>query len=247
MRGGRPPGLARAPCSRVRSWRIGWVRMSSSPTEISTVLADDGDLDLAAPELVADPVVGAGEAHVAGRVDLAGHRRRRSRGPRRGRAGSVCPRRWRCGLVGGRVAAGVGGDEHTAVVEVHEAAVADGPRRSHRPATPRPCRLGREADPPVDATRVESRSASASVVSGRRPSELDRRPVRGWRAGTAPTAQTMPMPLMRPVVVVVCDPRVELGLGVGDRVEHLAGRGTRGATSDATARPCRSWSATAAR
>ena len=40
-------------------------------------VADDRDLDLAAPVLGADPVVGAGEAHVARRVDLAGHRRRR--------------------------------------------------------------------------------------------------------------------------------------------------------------------------
>jgi hypothetical protein len=44
-------------------------------------------LDLASTELVADAVAGAGEAHVAGGVDLARDRRRRggrsrSRGPR---------------------------------------------------------------------------------------------------------------------------------------------------------------------
>ncbi len=37
MRRGQPPGLARAPCSRVRSWRTGCERMSSLPIEISTV------------------------------------------------------------------------------------------------------------------------------------------------------------------------------------------------------------------
>jgi hypothetical protein len=39
-------------------------------------VGDDGDLDLAAPVGATDPVVGAGEGHVAGRVDLAGDRRR---------------------------------------------------------------------------------------------------------------------------------------------------------------------------
>jgi hypothetical protein len=38
------------------------------------VIADDGDLDLAASELVANAVVGAGEADVAQRVDLSGDR-----------------------------------------------------------------------------------------------------------------------------------------------------------------------------
>jgi len=42
MRWGRPPGLARAACSRVRSWRTAWERMSSSPTLISTVSVSDG-------------------------------------------------------------------------------------------------------------------------------------------------------------------------------------------------------------
>ena len=36
MRWGRPPGLAKAPCSRERSWRMGWVLMTSPPEEIST-------------------------------------------------------------------------------------------------------------------------------------------------------------------------------------------------------------------
>src|SRR5262249_14756778 len=53
-------------------------------------VADDGDLYLAAPVLVADAVAGGGEAHVAGGVDLAGDRRRRGRRPRRTRfAGAV--------------------------------------------------------------------------------------------------------------------------------------------------------------
>ena len=37
-------------------------------------VADDRELDLAALVRVADPVRGAGEAHSAGTVDLAGHR-----------------------------------------------------------------------------------------------------------------------------------------------------------------------------
>ena len=37
MRCGLPPGLEKAPCSRDRSWRIGWTLMISPPDEISTV------------------------------------------------------------------------------------------------------------------------------------------------------------------------------------------------------------------
>ena len=40
-------------------------------------LADDRDLNLAAPMFGAYPIVGAGEAHIARRVDFAGHRCRR--------------------------------------------------------------------------------------------------------------------------------------------------------------------------
>lgn len=36
-------------------------------------VTDDRDLHLAAPVLAADAVAGGGEAHVARRVDLAGH------------------------------------------------------------------------------------------------------------------------------------------------------------------------------
>jgi hypothetical protein len=85
-------------------------------------LADDGDLDLAAPVLVAYPVVGAGEADVARRVDFAGDRRRchRWRPPR----GALSAPQG-CGLLVGSVAAGVGGDEHAAVVQVYEPPIAD--------------------------------------------------------------------------------------------------------------------------
>ena len=98
-------------------------------------VADDGDLDLAAPELVADPVAGAGEADVAGRVDLAGHRRRRRRRPRL--AGSAGGRLWRIagGLLGDGVPAGVGRDQHTAVMDLHQPAVADDLDGLDRPAT----------------------------------------------------------------------------------------------------------------
>ena len=41
-------------------------------------------------------------------------------------------------------------------------------------------------------------------------------------------------------------PRIELRLRIVDRLEHLAVRGTRGAASCASARPCRSWSANVA-
>ena len=53
-------------------------------------VADHGDLDLAAPELVAGPIGGGGEAHVAGAVDLAGDRRRRGGRPGRRRRLAAC-------------------------------------------------------------------------------------------------------------------------------------------------------------
>ena len=62
-------------------------------------VADDGDLDLAAPILGADPVVGAGEAHVARRVDLVGHRRRGHR-PRCGRQPATPGLPARCDALG---------------------------------------------------------------------------------------------------------------------------------------------------
>src|SRR4051794_24422700 len=45
-------------------------------------VADDSDLDLTTSIGGADAVVRTGEGHVSGRVDLAGHRRRRHRRPR---------------------------------------------------------------------------------------------------------------------------------------------------------------------
>jgi hypothetical protein len=36
-------------------------------------VADDGDLDLSTTICGSDPIVGPGETHVAGAVDLAGH------------------------------------------------------------------------------------------------------------------------------------------------------------------------------
>ena len=39
MRDGRPPALANAPCSRLRSWRIGCTRSTSPPAVISTLLS----------------------------------------------------------------------------------------------------------------------------------------------------------------------------------------------------------------
>ena len=38
-RDGRPPALANAPCSRLRSWRIGCTRSTSPPAVISTLLS----------------------------------------------------------------------------------------------------------------------------------------------------------------------------------------------------------------
>lgn len=91
----------------------------------------DGDLDLAAIG-VSDAVVRPGEGHVAGRVDLRvtdDGARREARPPGALHAG---------GLLVGRVAAVVGGDEHAAVVDVHEPAIAgdlDGlPSASQTPA-----------------------------------------------------------------------------------------------------------------
>lgn len=82
----------------------------------------DDDLDFASPVLVADPVVRAGEAHVAGRVDLAGHGCRGHRRPGGSlRAASLD----RGGLLLDGVSSRVGRDEHTAMMELREPAFAD--------------------------------------------------------------------------------------------------------------------------
>ena len=73
MREGRPPALAKAPCSRERSWRIGWTLEDFAAGGDLDVVADDRDLDLAADVCSPDPIARAGEADVARRVDLAGH------------------------------------------------------------------------------------------------------------------------------------------------------------------------------
>ena len=82
MRRGRPPGLAKAPCSRVRSWRIGWTADEFAAGGDLDDVTDDRDLDLAAAVGVADPVVRAGEADVARTSRPCGSRSTDRRGGR---------------------------------------------------------------------------------------------------------------------------------------------------------------------
>lgn len=75
LRGGRPVGLARAPCSLAGS--SDGVGLDGLAVEGDLDEAvDDGDLDATAGVLLADLVGGASEADPAGDVDEAGHRRR---------------------------------------------------------------------------------------------------------------------------------------------------------------------------
>ena len=243
MRWGRPPGLARAPCSRVRSWldAVGADELVAD-ADLDGV-ADDGDLDLAAPVLGADPVAGAGEAHVARRVDLAGHRRRgRCLGRRRQPAAALQPG----GLLVEGVAAGVGGDRAHHDGGAARARRRRPPRRSGRPAT-RPALYlrGGEADRALGAhppwSSPESRSpvgVGLDGLGGTRPGRGELEPFDGRHP---------PDRLVGPLVVVVRDPDVQLRLRVGRSRRRPCRRGTLVAASCANARPCRSWSATAAR
>ena len=155
-------------------------------------VADDGDLDLAAAELVADPVAGAGEATRCRRSRPCGSptpttpwARRRRAGP-----GSLSGRGERRRPPWRAVAAGVGGDEHAPVVEVHDAAVADD--LDGLTGEPHPGQVvgRREADPRRSAP-TRRRAAGGCVGGvGRGALELDRRPARRLRrGGTARTGR----------------------------------------------------------
>ena len=120
MREGRPPALAKAPCSRERSWRIGWTLRTSPPAEISTVLADDRDLHLAADVSSPDAVVRPGEATRCPTSRPCGSRHWPTvawRGRGRLRLHLAGQRRL---LLGRPVPLGVGGDEHPTVVDADE-------------------------------------------------------------------------------------------------------------------------------
>lgn len=107
----------------------GWVGTDEMfpDTDLDRV-THDGDLDLTSFVDRAGVVGLPGEAHVAGRIHLAGHRYERRRRPwwlSRGcgsRFGLTVQRR---ALLCRRVLAGVSPDQHTVVVEVHKFAVHD--------------------------------------------------------------------------------------------------------------------------
>ena len=201
VRSGSPPGLARAPCSRVRSWRIGWVRISSVDVDLDGV-ADDGHLDLAAPVGVADPVAGPGEADVAGRVDLAGHRcrRRRRRWWRQVAALAIAA------ALGARVAGGRGwrrarrgGEICTSPSSQTTSTVLAG--------QPPPALYvdGREADRAVSGDPPGRPLLEPALSrSGRCFSLASSGPGRGAASWNRSNGGTRPIDLVRPLVVVVC-------------------------------------------
>ena len=81
------------------------------------VVTDHGELDLAAPVLVADPIVRPREAHVARRVDLARDRDRGCSGPL---ARLTPSRTLHAGiLLVEVVASGVRRDQHPPMMQLH--------------------------------------------------------------------------------------------------------------------------------
>ena len=141
---------------------------------------------------VADPVGRTGEADVAGRVDLAGHRCRRGRSVDGvGRLTTPHPAR---PLARDGMSAGVGRDEHTAVDGAARARRRRRPRRSGRRATRRPCSatvakliLPFVADPPgrrwPARLQRSDRCSRASSGPGRGPASWNRS-----NGGTLPIA-----------------------------------------------------------
>lgn len=89
------------------------------------VITNDSDLDLPTPIGVSGPTVRPGDAHVARRVDLAPHRHHRHGRPHSHGFTATRSTLDTCLLFGRVVTAGVRRDQHTAVVEVHEPAIAD--------------------------------------------------------------------------------------------------------------------------
>ena len=81
------------------------------------LIPDDGDLDLAATELVPGPIAGTGEGDVARRIDLAGHRHHRCCRALLGLSathGTSHPG----GLLGRVMTAGVRRNEHASMVSL---------------------------------------------------------------------------------------------------------------------------------
>ena len=145
MRWGRPPGLARAPCSRVRSWldAVGADELVADG-DLDGV-ADDGDLDLAAPIRRCRPGSWCRRSTRCLTSRPCGSPTPRSPTGRDGRGRR--PRSSAGGLLVEGVAAGVGGDEHPTMVELHEPALADDLDGLAGQPRARPCSCdGREAD-----------------------------------------------------------------------------------------------------
>ena len=120
--------------------------------------------------------------------------------------------------------ASVGRDDDAAVVDVHEAAVADD--LDVLTGQPHPGQIVRRGEADRPASRDPTVAAIAGIAPADPASAVDRPsmdpPARRGRAGTAPRGDH-PDALVRPVVVVVLDPHVQFGLGVLDRVEHPPG------------------------
>jgi hypothetical protein len=73
LRRARPRGLAKAPSSRERSWRIGCTRMTLPSFGQLDRSGDDGDVDEGAGPHPASPVGGPGEGDLAVVVRQPGH------------------------------------------------------------------------------------------------------------------------------------------------------------------------------
>ena len=183
-------------------------------------VADDGDLDLAAPVLRCRPgswcrrstrcptsrPCGSPTPTVAdGGVTVAACGRARTP--------AVClSSGWRRAWVA---------IEHTAVVELHEPAVADDLDGLTGQPHPGLVAGGGEADRALGARPAASSPAHRRRASARRAASAGSLAVASasWNRSIGGDP---PDRLVRPLVVVVPHPRVELRLGVGDRGEHLA-------------------------
>jgi hypothetical protein len=115
--------------------------------------------------------------------------------------------------------ASVGGDQYASVVELHETAVADHLHLLARQPSAGFVLRGGEADGAL----------GAHPPCRHRPGQINSFGLVGLGAAGSRRGQPEPLDgrhppdrLMRPLVVVVAHPHVQLSLGVGERGEHLA-------------------------
>ena len=147
---------------------------------------------------------------------------RRRRRTQRCRGRSPSPAAQPSGLHGQVVTTGVGGDHDTTMMQLHRAAVADDLHG-----------LTGQPHPALVTHRRETDRALAVDFAGRRDRHrrfmvIDR--LRQDRLGRDGVSEPEPLPrrhhpdaLVRPVMVVVLDPRIQPGLRVSDVAEHSAG------------------------